>query len=43
MLYQFLNMLTASSLPSVFEWGLVLVLIEEATLSMDYTGNKYGK
>lgn len=27
MLYEFLNMLTASSLPSVFEWALILTLI----------------
>lgn len=27
MLYEFLNMLTASSLPSVFDWSLVLTLI----------------
>lgn len=35
MVYEFLNLLTASSFPSVFEWVLVLVLIEEVTQNIN--------
>lgn len=35
MLYEFLNMLTASSLPSVFEWCLVLTLVIFAANNKD--------